>query len=128
MPRMMFTRARRSIFVLVAAVAMAGALAGCMREDQGGEGMTIWNQTSATVDVNYRRTVGTTEIEDLIMTVPSGQRVNAVGPHQAEGECIRGTLVAILDGRTIATLSQPCRGAEWVIKEPEVPPSPAPSS
>ncbi len=82
--------------------------------------MTIWNQTSATVDVNYRRIVGTTEMEDPVMTVPPGQRVNVVGLHQAEGKCIRGTLVAILDGRTIATLSQPCRGVEWVITSPEM--------
>ena len=57
--------------------------------------MTIWNQTSATVDVKYRRLVGTTEMEDPVMTIPSGQRVTVVGLHQAEGECIRGTLVAV---------------------------------
>ena len=90
--------------------------------------MTILNQTSATVDVTYRRIVGTTEMEDPVMTVPSGQRVSVVGLHQAEGECIRGTLVAIQGGRTIATLSQPCRGTEWVITQPEVSPSSGPPS
>ena len=98
-----------------------------MREDLE-EGMTIWNRTSATVDVNYRRIVGTTEMEDLVMTIPSGQRVIIPGLHQAEGECIRGTLLAIQDGRSIATLAQPCRGAAWVITDPAEPlASPSPS-
>jgi hypothetical protein len=120
---LMTPRARRSIFVLVVAtVTVAGALAGCMREDQG-QGMTIWNRTSATVEVNYRRIVGTVEMADLVMEIPSNQRVIVVSLHQAEGECIRGTLLAIQDGRTIAALSQPCQGAQWVITDPEGSPS-----
>ena len=44
------------------------------------------------------------------MTIASGQRVIIPGLHRAEGECLRGTLIAIQNGRSIATLSQPCRG------------------
>jgi hypothetical protein len=120
-------RTHRSICFLVATMAVAGALAGCLGEDQG-QGVTIWNRTSASLDVNYRRIVGATEMEDLVMTIPSGQRVIVVGPHQAEGECIRGTLVAMQDGQSIAQLSQPCRGADWVITRPELFPSTEPPS
>ena len=35
--------------------------------------------------------------------------------HQAEPGCLQGTLLAVQDGRTIATLSQPCEGTEWVV-------------
>jgi hypothetical protein len=127
MPQVTLARIRCLIFVLVATVTVAAALGGCMREDQG-EGMTIWNRTSATVEVDYRRVVGTTEMEDPVMTIPSGQRVVVVGLYQAEGECLRGTLVATQDGRTMATLSQPCRGTEWEITQPEVSPSAVPPS
>jgi hypothetical protein len=115
-------RAWTSIFVLVAAVMAAWALAGCMREVQG-EGMTIWNRTSATVVVNYRRIVGTTEMETLVMEIAPNQRVIVGGLHQTEGRCIRGTLLAIQDGRTIATLSQPCQGVDWVISDAEASPA-----
>jgi hypothetical protein len=101
---------------------VAGTLTGCMREDQG-PGMTIWNQTSASVVVNYRRIVGTTEMETLVMEIAPNQRVIIPGLHQAEGTCIRGTLLAIQGGRTIATLSQPCERTEWVITDPDASPS-----
>lgn len=110
----------KSILALVAAVAVTVAIGGCVLGEDVGEGMTIWNRTSAPIDVNYRRIVGTTEMEDPVMTIASGQRVIIPGLHQAEGECLRGTLIAIQNGRSIATLSQPCRGTAWEITGPLV--------
>jgi hypothetical protein len=112
-----------SAVALLAIVVLAGAFAGCLREDQN-PGMTIWNRTAASVTVNYRRVVGTTEMESLVMEISSGQRVIIPGLHQAEGDCIRGTLIAIQTGRTIATLSKPCQGAAWEITGPDATSSP----
>lgn len=100
------------------AVLLAIVAAGCgllpMAEDQG-HGMTILNLTSKAIRVDYRRVVGAAEMEDLVTEAVPNQRVIIVGLHQAEGKCLRGTLIAIQDGRTIATLAQPCEGTEWVI-------------
>ncbi len=102
-------------------VVLAFLVSGCnllpMAEDQG-RGMTIWNRTAKSVQIEYRRVVGTREQEDPVMEVAPNQRVIVVGLHQAEGACLRGTLLATQDGRTIATLPQPCQGAEWVIPGP----------
>lgn len=103
-----------AILVVILAILASGCGLLPMAEDQG-QGITIWNQTPKAVRVDYRRVVGTRERQDLVMEIAPNQRVTVVGLHQAEGTCLRGTLIAIQDGGTIATLAQPCEGTEWVI-------------
>ncbi len=78
--------------------------------------MTVLNQTSKTIQINYRHQTGTgtVEKEDPVKDAGPGQRV-ILFLHQAEPGCLQGTLLAVQDGRTIATLSQPCEGTEWVV-------------
>ena len=94
-------------------------LSGC--ENYGTPGMMIRNQTSASVEIIYRRPMGPTnvEVEDTLVDVGPSQGVTVIGPHQTEGPCLRGTLIAVQDGREIASLSQPCEGVEWVITPPD---------
>ena len=96
-------------------------LSGCFGEDYGTPGMMIWNQTDAPVEVYYRRPMGPTEVEfeSLVQKVGANQGVSVIGPHQTEGPCLRGLLVAIQAGREIAALSQPCEGTEWFITPPD---------
>jgi hypothetical protein len=116
----------RPILLLVATVTVAAALAGCTRGDPG-QAMTIWNRTSAAVEVDYRLE-GTTAKGDSVATIAPGQRVDVFGLYVAGGDCIRGTLVATQDGREIGELPQPCRGTEWEITSPEMSVSTVPGS
>jgi hypothetical protein len=104
-------------------VVLAILAAGC--ESQGRE-MTVLNQTSKTIQINYRHQVwigtDTVDKEDAVKDAGPGQRV-ILFLHRAEPGCLHGTLRAVQDGRTIAALSQPCEGTEWVI--PAAPGSPA---
>ncbi len=112
--------ARMGALLRVLGVLVAiGGLTGC--EDYGTPGMTIRNETSAPIDIIYRRPMGPTnvEAEDVVAQVGADQGLTVIGLHQTEGPCLRGTLIAVQDGREIATLSQACEGAEWVIGPPD---------
>ncbi len=102
-------------------VVLAVLVAGCWGEAQGRE-MTVLNQTSTTIQVKYRHQVGTVQSEDPVKDAGPGQRVTLF-LHQAEPGCLHGTLLAVQDGRTIATLSQPCEGTEWVVPVDASPPA-----
>jgi hypothetical protein len=105
--------------IILAAFAAFCALTGCFAENYGTDGMRIWNRSSADVQVSYRRDIGGREVEDPVIEIGPNQGVSVIGLHQTEGDCLRGTLIATQAGRTLATLSQPCEGAEWVITPPD---------
>lgn len=83
--------------------------------------MMIWNQTDASIEVYYRRAMGPTDevVESLVQEVGANEGVTVIGLHQTEGPCLRGSLVAIQAESEIATLSQPCEGAEWFVTSPD---------
>jgi hypothetical protein len=82
--------------------------------------MMISNQTAAPVDVIYRRDIGGVETDAEAAHIGANQAITVIGLHQTEGPCLRGTLIALQDGREIATLSEPCEGTEWVIGPDDV--------
>jgi hypothetical protein len=108
----------RAFAVLAAVCCLSGCFFG---EDYGTPGMTISNETSEPVDVFYRRQMGPTPnvVEDLVVEIGPNRSLSVIGLHQTEGPCLRGTLIAVQDGREIATLAQPCEGDEWVITPPD---------
>lgn len=108
-----------SVIRALAVLTVLCCLSGC--EDYGTPGMTITNETSEPVQVIYRRQMGPTPnvVDDLVAEVGASQGQTIIGLHQTEAPCLRGTLVAIQDGREIATLSQPCEGDDWVITIPD---------
>jgi hypothetical protein len=105
----------------LAVLATVCCLSGCFFEDYGTPGMTISNETSEPVDVFYRRQMGPTPnlVEELVVEMGANRSLSVIGLHQTEGPCLRGTLIAVQDGREIATLAQPCEGDEWVITPPD---------
>ena len=70
---------------------------------------------SKAVEIHHSRLVGTVYKDDLIIEIAANQRAVVRGLGLAKGECLRGTLIVIQDGRSIAAFGQPCDGTEWVI-------------
>lgn len=118
-----FNRPRRVGLIPAIPVLLAG-LAACSSDTGLPQPMTVVNQTGNPVVVTI---VGELDqYEELPMTLSGGGGIGLVaGPFHGAEPCMRGSLVATQDGKTIATNDHPCPGSRWEIFGPS-PESPTP--
>ncbi len=81
--------------------------------------MTIINRTTGPVDLTLHYTLSSgADSPDFVMTVQAGATQQMSGPFGGGGQCVTADLVATQNGRTIATVENPCEGSRWEI-DPE---------
>ena len=87
--------------------------------------MTVVNQTDRAVVVTIVDEID--QYSELPMTLPGGGGLGMVaGPFHGPEPCMRGSLVATQDGRTIDRNDHPCPGSRWEIFGPSSVSSPTP--
>jgi hypothetical protein len=102
-----------------AAMVAAVVVSGCWFAETPRGDMLIRNGTQDQIKVTYQ-TSGPEAVIDVAELSP-GESILSPVNFTSEGQCLRGKLVATVQGATIAELQKPCRDDTWVVSS--TPPS-----